>query len=99
MIFFQIKVKCIYFIIDDEYQYNCEYDDIKKAMEFSVNETINAMKKNLPDEPTENKPFLTIHFIQKDTEKIFSRKFNPNDKIKVKLFNNYKLIFIHVGYD
>lgn len=74
-----------------ETEYNFEYDDIKKAMEYSLNETINGLKDKLPAEPIENSLALSIHFIDNSTGCLFSRKFNYSDKINVISF-----IFIYL---
>lgn len=68
-----------------ESEYNFEFDDIKKAIEYSLNETLNDINKQLPVEPKEGSLSIQIHFIESANGHLFSRRFNYSDKIKVKI--------------
>ena len=72
-----------------ESDYNFEFDDIKKAMEYSLNETLNDLNKHLPVEPKEDSLSIIIHFIESFNGHLFSRRFYYSDKIVV--FNNIYL--------
>ncbi len=58
---------------------------MKKAMEYSLNETLKDLSKQLPIEPKEDSLSIIIHFIESLDGHMFSRRFNYSDKIKVEI--------------
>lgn len=61
-----------------------EQDDIKAALEMSMNEYVSDLEKTLPAEPSENDEHakLTFHNNDANVKSIaFTRRFNPQDKI------------------
>lgn len=57
-------------------------DEIQKAMEYSLNDTLNTLKINLPKEPEEGNGII-IHFIELANGNLSSRRFYKENKIEV----------------
>jgi len=70
-------------------------DEIQKAIEFSLNDTLNTLNKNLPKEPEEGSG-IVIHFIELASGNLISRRFSNENKIEVNnLLINNQLIGYH----
>lgn len=61
---------------------NQDDDDMKKAMELSMNEFISYLEKQLPKEP-EQEGAGSFNFKFRYQELSYSRRFNPTDSIRV----------------
>jgi hypothetical protein len=62
-------------------------DEIRKAMEFSLNDTLSSLDIKLPKEPSEeNGKSIILHFIESVKGNLISRRFSKENKIEVIFF-------------
>jgi len=83
--------------LHDEHHNNFENDldeETRKAIEMSLNDYMGSIEKNIKKEPEENDPdCYTISF--KTADQTFTRRFYPDDTIKVIIFFLSILIFLY----
>ena len=61
-------------------QNDIEEDYLKQVLELSLNEMVESIKNNLPQEPIEGDS-SGLNIIIKDEDKTYNRRFNKSDKI------------------
>ena len=62
-------------------QNDIEEDYLKQVLELSLNEMVESIKNNLPQEPIEGDS-SGLNIIIKDEDKTYNRRFNKSDKIR-----------------
>jgi hypothetical protein len=74
-------------------------DEIRKAIEFSLNDTLSNLDLKLPKEPKEENKneygnSIILHFIESANGNLISRRFSKENKIEVNKFFIKFLLYI-----